>query len=53
MFETKKIYVKLLLVLFILSLFVASLFDKNMIDYFYLGFILILIFKNVIESFVK
>ena len=53
MLDTKNIHIKRLSFVFILLLVVLSLFNRNKIDYIYLGFIFILIFKNVIERFRK
>ena len=53
MLDTKSIHIKKLSYVFILLLIVLALFNKNRIDYIYLGFIFILIFKNFIERFKK
>lgn len=53
MLKARDIRIKVLSSIFILLLVVLALFNKNSIDYIYLGFIFILIFKNVIERFKK
>ena len=53
MLKTRDIYIEVLSSIFILLIVVLALLNRNKIDYIYLGFIFILIFKNVIERFRK
>ena len=53
MLKTRNIYIEVLSSIFVSLLVVLALFNKNRIDYIYLGFIFILIFKNIIERFRK
>lgn len=53
MLDTKSIHIRRLSYIFILLLVVLALFNKNKIDYIYLGFIFILIFKFIIERIRK
>ena len=53
MLDTKSIHIRRLSYIFILLLVVLALFNKNRIDYIYLGFIFILIFKFIIERIRK
>jgi TRAP-type C4-dicarboxylate transport system permease large subunit len=53
MLKARDIHMEILSSIFILLLVVLAVFNKNRIDYIYLGFIFILIFKNFIERFRK
>lgn len=53
MLKTKDIYIEVLSSIVIMLLVVLALFNKNRIDYIYLSFICILIFKFYIERFRK
>lgn len=53
MLKTRNIYIEVLSSIFILLIVVLALLNRNKIDYIYLGFIFILIFKNIIERFRK
>lgn len=53
MLKARDIRIKVLSSIFILLLVVLALFNKNSIDHIYLGFVFILILKNVIERFRK
>ena len=53
MLKTRDIYIEVLSSIFILLIVVLALLNRNKIDYIYLGFIFILIFKNIIERFRK
>ena len=53
MLDTKSSYIVILSGIFIFVLVVLALLDKNGIDYIYLGFVFILIFKFCIERLKK
>ena len=53
MLKTGDNYIRILSGIFIILLVVLALIDGNKIDYLYIGLIFILIFKNVIERFIK